>query len=395
MGAGFKWKVHSPHSWPGVGRVREWIRVCWRKLKLTTSSIVSGPAERIGEEIVLPVILKGLGTITVLLLINPAVDAQAQPEPQSAKQPSAQSKEQSQASPEARPATQPEEEPSEQPPAQSTTEAEEQPTAPSADQPGAEPEKQPTVPSAEQPQDRSPDQSGEPSPTKSEERSATQPKAPPARLPPADAYRLTVTIHGAFGLCNNDEFGSEELYVVVKRLDLDLQDRIDDIEREAQQITGRGSWRYAQQRVDSLRKQDFNSKSDPLSAAEVESLARLRDMKPTERTRDQDRELRLLLARVPISTADASVLARMRELENQRRRLLRGVQMRSSANQPSSLRVYPDDELQVVLMEDDPFFDDTCFGSTILLDKSSLTTPSLEIKKDDNTLLTLNFRPLR
>ena len=58
------------------------------------------------------------------------------------------------------------------------------------------------------------------------------------------------------------------------------------------------------------------------------------------------------------------------------------------------MRVYPDDELQVVLMEDDPFFDDTCFGSTVLLDQSSLATPSLEIKKDDNTLLTLNFRPL-
>ena len=205
---------------------------------------------------------------------------------------------------------------------------------------------------------------------------------------------MTVTIHGAFGLCNNDEFGSEELYVVVKRLDLDLQDRIDDIEREAQQITGRSSWRYAVQHVDSLRKQDFDSKSDPLSEAELESLERLRDMKPTERTRDQDREFRLLLAREPISTADASVLARMRELESQRRRFLRRVEMRSSANKPGSLRVYPDDELQVVLMEDDPFFDDTCFGSTVLLDQSSLTTPSLEIKKDDNTLLTLNFRPL-
>ena len=219
-------------------------------------------------------------------------------------------------------------------------------------------------------------------------------KPPPAKLPPADAYRLTVTIHGAFGLCHNDEFGSEELYVVVKRLDLELQDRIDDIEREAQQITGRSSWRYAEQRVDSLRKQDFNSKSDPLSEAELESLERLRGMKPSERTSGQDREFRLLGAREPISTADASVLARMQELESRRRRLVRQVQMRSSANTPGSLRVYPDDELQVVLMEDDPFFDDTCFGSTVLLDPSSLTTPSLEIKKDDNTLLTLNFRPL-
>ena len=181
---------------------------------------------------------------------------------------------------------------------------------------------------------------------------------------------------------------------MVKRLDLDLQDRIDDIEREAQQITGRSSWRYAEQRVDSLRKQDFDSKSDPLSEAELESLERFRSKKPSERTGDEAKDFRSLRAREPISTADASVLARMRELKTQRRRLMRQVQMRSSANEPGSLRVYPDDELQVVLMEDDPFFDDTCFGSTVLLDQSSLATPSLEIKKDDNTLLTLNFRPL-
>ena len=68
--------------------------------------------------------------------------------------------------------------------------------------------------------------------------------------------------------------------------------------------------------------------------------------------------------------------------------------MRSSATKPGSLRVYPDDELQVVLMEDDPFFDDTCFGSTVVLDPSVLATQSVEIKKDDNILLTLNLTPL-
>ena len=342
----------------------------------------------------LPVILKWLGAITVLLLIGFAVEARAQSEAQSAKQPPGQSQEQSPASPEEQSATQSQEESSEQSPAQSTTEAEEQPPDPSAAQSGAEPEEQPPEKSAEQAPAPTPKQSAEQTPTQSEDRSAAQPKAPPAKLPAADAYRLTVTIHGAFGLCHNDEFGSEELYVVVKRLDLDLQDRIEDIEREAQQITGRSSWRYAERRVDSLRKQDFNSKSDPLSEAELESLKRFRSKKPSERTDDEAREFRLLRAREPISTADASVLARMQELESQRRRLLRRVQMRSSENQPGSLRVYPDDELQVVLMEDDPFFDDTCFGSTVLLDRSSLTTPSLEIKKDDKTLLTLNFRPL-
>ena len=342
----------------------------------------------------LPVVLKRWGTIAVLLLMNSGIDARAQSEDQPAKQTPVRSQGPSPASPEEESATRSQEASSEQSSAQSTTEEEEQPPGPSTDRSGAEPEKQPTVQSAEQPQDRSPDRSGEQSPTRSEKQPAAQSKPPPAKLPRADAYRLTVTIHGAFGLCNNDEFGSEELYVVVKRLDLELQDRIDDIEREAQQITGRTSWRYAERRVDSLRKQDFNSKSAPLTEAESESLERLRSTKPTERTRDEDRELRSLRAREPVSTADASVMARMKELQTQRRRLLRRIELRSSANEPGSMRVYPDDELQVVLMEDDPFFDDTCFGSTVLLDQSSLATPSLEIKKDDNTLLTLNFRPL-
>lgn len=335
-GAGFQWKARSPRSWPVAGPVREWTGNGWRKP--ATYGWPSGPVKRIEEDVVLPEILKWLGTITVLLLMNPAVDARAQSEVQPAKQPPAQSREQSPASPE--------------------------------------------------------EQSAEQSPSRPVERSTAQTELPPAKLPPADAYRLTVTIHGAFGLCHNDEFGSEELYVVVKRVDLELQDQIDDIEREARQITGRSSWRNAEQRVDSLRKQDFDSKSDPLSGAELESLERLRSKQPSERTEEEAEEFRSLRTRAPVSTADASVLARMQELKTQRRRLLRQVHMRSSANKPGSLRVYPDDELQVVLMEDDPFFDDTCFGSTVLLNPSSLTTPSLEIKKDDNTLLTLNFMPL-
>ena len=248
--------------------------------------------------------------------------------------------------------------------------------------------------SAEQSEAQSAEQSAEQSEAQSAEQSVEQSEAQSSEQPTAKAYRLTVTIHGSFGLCGNDEFGSQELYVVVKRLDLELQDQIDDTEREAQQITGRMSWWHAEQRVDSLRKQDFNNKSDPLSEVELESLERLRSIRPSERTDDEVQEYRSLQARAPISAADASVLARMKELKTQRRRLLRQVHIRSSATKPGSLRVYPDDELQVVLMEDDPFFDDTCFGSTVVLDPSVLATPSVEIKKDDNILLTLNLTPL-
>jgi hypothetical protein len=328
------------------------------------------------KEIVLKMLLGWVGTISVLLLMSLAVDAQEQS--------SDQSEEKLSVPPAAKPVE------------KSTPQSEEQSEEQLPPQPSEEPKVPSSTQQAEQPPARpsEPLEPSKPSNAPSPPRSAERPPAQPAKLPRADAYRLTVTIHGAFGLCHDDEFGSEELYVVVKRLDLELQDRIDDIEREGQQITGRNTWRYAEHQVDSLRKQDFNSRSDPLSEAELESLERLRGIRPTERTRDQDREFRLLRAREPISTADASVLARMRELESQRRGLMRQVQMRFSANEPGTLRVYPEDELQVVLMEDDPFFDDTCFGSTVVLDQSSLTTPSLDIKKDDNTLLTLNFRPL-
>lgn len=332
--------------------------------------------------IVLRMVRKWFGTITVLLLINVAVGAQEQSEEQAPEQSPTKAEAQSPEKPEKQSSVQPAAKPVEESPDQS----EKQPATRPENQAPARSAEQSSTQSKEQP----PAQPSEQSPKQPSERSSGQ----SAELPPADAYRLTVTIHGAFGLCQEDEFGSQELYVVVKRLDLELQDRIDDLEREAQQITGTTSWRYAERRVDALRKRDFSNKSDPLTEAELESLERLRSKKPSERSDDEVREFRSLQARAPVSAADASVLARMKELKTQRRRSMRQLQMRSSANGPGSLRVYPDDELQVVLMEDDPFFDDTCFGSTVLLDQFALATPSLEIKKDDNTLLTLNFSPL-
>ena len=56
--------------------------------------------------------------------------------------------------------------------------------------------------------------------------------------------------------------------------------------------------------------------------------------------------------------------------------------------------VYLDDELEVVLMEDDPFGDDTCLSSNIVLDRSILERQYLEIKQGDRVLLTLRFTPV-
>ena len=207
------------------------------------------------------------------------------------------------------------------------------------------------------------------------------------------AYRLTVTIHGSFGACRNEEV-VQELYVVISRLDPEIQEQIDSLEREGKQITGGQTWSHGRRLADDLRKRDFTSESEPLAEAEQESFEKLRGVRPRERTYEEEQEFEALQARVPISVADAAVVARMTELESQRRRLIRERAMTSSAGEPNSLRVYEDEELGVVLMEEDWASDDTCFGTTVVLDRSVLAKRTVDVKKDDTRLLTLNLTPL-
>ena len=68
--------------------------------------------------------------------------------------------------------------------------------------------------------------------------------------------------------------------------------------------------------------------------------------------------------------------------------------MRTSLQNPASLRVYPNDELQIVLRESNRFVDDTCLGSAVVLDRSVLDKQFLEIKQDDRVLMTLRFAPV-
>ena len=68
--------------------------------------------------------------------------------------------------------------------------------------------------------------------------------------------------------------------------------------------------------------------------------------------------------------------------------------MRTSPQSPASLRVYPNDEFQIVLRESDIFVGDTCLGSAVVLDRSVLDQQSLEIEQDDSVLMTLRFTPV-
>ena len=206
------------------------------------------------------------------------------------------------------------------------------------------------------------------------------------------AYRLTVTIDGGaqggvVELCR--EAGNSEFYVIVTRLDSELQDQIANVNRETSQIA-----RLADPDLDSLRTRDLNSEFDPLSETERLSLERLRGVPASDRTDDERRELQALESKEPLSSAELRMLQRMDELLTLRGALTRQLQMRTRPSSPASLRVYPNDELQVVLMEADVFSDDTCLSSNVVLDHSVLDKQVLEIKQGDTVLLTLMFTPI-
>ena len=143
----------------------------------------------------------------------------------------------------------------------------------------------------------------------------------------------------------------------------------------------------------SLSARVLHSELDPLSETERRSLERLRGVRSSDRTDDERRELEALASREPLSSAESRMLQRMEELAKRSRDLKRQLGMRSSPGSPGSMPVYLDDELEVVLMEDDPFGDETCLSSNIVLDRSILERQYLEIKQGDRVLLTLRFTP--
>ena len=146
--------------------------------------------------------------------------------------------------------------------------------------------------------------------------------------------------------------------------------------------------------MESLRARDLNSELDPLSETERRSLERLRGVRSSDRTDDERREFEALESRETLSSAESRKLQRMEELVKRWRALRRLIRMTTSPESPGSLRVHLNDELQVVLMEDDLFQDDTCLSSNVVLDRSVLERQYLELKQDDEVLLTLRFTPV-
>ena len=90
------------------------------------------------------------------------------------------------------------------------------------------------------------------------------------------------------------------------------------------------------------------------------------------RTAEERRVLSALESREPLSSSESWELGRLTDLLQQIRDLRRQVEMRTSPQSPASLRAYPNDELQIVLLESDLLVDDTYLGSTVVLERSVL-----------------------
>ena len=67
--------------------------------------------------------------------------------------------------------------------------------------------------------------------------------------------------------------------------------------------------------------------------------------------------------------------------------------MRTIGQGPRSLRVYPNDELQVVLKESDPLFDDMCFRRDLLLDEDAVSIHAIQLMEGPRALVTLHPSP--
>ena len=220
------------------------------------------------------------------------------------------------------------------------------------------------------------------------------------------AYRLTVTIDGFSKSCG--EALGPEYYVTVTRLDLEVENQRADAIRDATLIAAsviprkapylsRMSWNQRSaplNMMEFLRARKLNSELDPLSETERRSLERLRGVRWGDHTDDEEQELEALESRETLSSAESRKLQRLEELMTRRSELWRQLYMRTSPESPGSLRVYLNDELSVVLRERDFFQDDTCLGSRVVLDRSVLERQYLEIKQDDEVLLTLRFTPV-
>ena len=86
-----------------------------------------------------------------------------------------------------------------------------------------------------------------------------------------------------------------------------------------------------------------------------------------------------LESRVSLSEAEKKILEQGRELLDERSRLYGQLRVTSSPDDLKTIVVYPSDDIEVVIWENDFFADDRCFSTIVTLDRDTLDKGFAEV----------------
>ena len=222
------------------------------------------------------------------------------------------------------------------------------------------------------------------------------------------AYHLSATIHRPPWGC--DSF-SDRPYTRVSVVAPELERRIEAVARRTQWLFDAKSMQHVESKLEEYAEQELRSRTEPLSEADRRSLTRLRKAKrvwetnPIARLRErlgaieQGRDpppvfwartpdgavLDALEARLPLSVTEAERLRQGPELLDAWNRLR---SERRNETDPTAMRVYENERLDIALFEVDFFVDDTCLEATVTLDRAILDRGSVDL---GGGVLTLEF----
>ena len=245
---------------------------------------------------------------------------------------------------------------------------------------------------------------------------ATATLAQPGTAGSREAYRLTLQVLGGTAGCT-DAFTAPEYYATVDRRDAKVEQQIDAIDRELAELRPRVM--DLSGRIEPLAQREQRTR--PLSDEQRRELEALRGsqrelaLERRENSRQLSSEERQALRReqtrvdqavqrleqsMPLTDGEALFLQaqrnqlaplndRTRVLTAGRRELRALVAMRT----PGALRVYPNDSLQLRLMETDVLSDDVCARWRLALDREVLEQGGTELEVGGRALLRVRVQP--
>ncbi len=242
------------------------------------------------------------------------------------------------------------------------------------------------------------------------------------------AYLLSAHIQRGPAWCGDTHSGPE-YYVVVTRADPAIRKQVKAVERKTKKVVGYGKMSSALGKLRTLAKRESRSRARPLSFAEEDMLTKLRaarkpfydaarrarraqgtvlddaqwmalmgkldagllalevfhgktgaeQLKSNARSFPYRRTVKRFESREALSETEFRMLREGQDLVKEWRRLRSLLRMRSSPGRPATLRVYPDDDLVVVLWEDDAMEDDRCYSTVVKLDRETLEKGFFEV----------------